>query len=87
MSFTIGGGVNLEKCYTNLLSADTNNNGPLILVLLRPIMFGSSVIEYTLTQSASQGAVVSIEQFLDMSWVSCSILIDSVDASSYTDFG
>ena len=27
MSFTIGGGVNLEKCYTNLLSADSNNNG------------------------------------------------------------
>ena len=27
MSFTIGGGVNLEKCYTDLFSADLNKDG------------------------------------------------------------
>ena len=54
------------------------NVGPVIVVLSRPRLVGDDrIIEYTLTQSASQGAVVSIENFLDMSGsVSCSIFID-----------
>ena len=67
--------------------AAANNTGPLIVILSRPSMIGSSIIEYTLTQSNSQGAVASITQFLDMSGVSCSIFIDSVAANSYTSIG
>ena len=59
-------------------SAADNNTVPLIVVLSRPRMNGSSIIEYTLTQSNSQGAVASITQFIDMSGVSCSIFIDSI---------
>lgn len=70
-------------------TADDNNNnntitGPLIVVLSRPKIAGTSpdgrtvMIEYTMTQSASQGEIVLIEQFLEMSGVSCSIFIDGV---------
>ena len=56
-----------------------NNNGPLIVVLSQPRMVGSSstIIEYNMTQSASQGEVASIDQFLGTSSASCSIFIDS----------
>ena len=62
--------------------------GPLIVVLSRPRMVGSScnIIENTMTQSASQGEVVSIEQFLEMSWVSCSIFIDSAPPANGIDW-
>ena len=59
--------------------AAADSTGPLIVVLSRPSMIGSSIIEYTLTQSKSQGAVVSITQFIDTSGGSCSIFIDSID--------
>ena len=62
--------------------AAADNTGPLIVILSRPSMIGSSIIEYTLTQSKSQGAVVSITQFIDTSGGSCSIFIDSVEADS-----
>ena len=60
---------------------DNNNTGPLIVVLSRPKIAGTSsdgstvMIEYTMTQSASQGEVALIEQFLEMSG-SCSIFIN-----------
>ena len=63
---------------------NNNNTGPLIVVLSRPKIAGTSsdggsnIVEYTMTQSASQGAVISIEQFLKMSG-SCSIFIDCPD--------
>ena len=59
---------------------DENNTGPLIAVLSRPRMVSSSssIIEYTMTQSDSQGEVASIEQFMGMSG-SCSIFIDADD--------
>ena len=44
-------------------------------------MVSSSIIEYTLMQSDSQGEVASIDQFLEMSdGISCSIFIDSAHA-------
>ena len=49
----------------------SNNNGQLHMV-------GSSIIEYMMTQSKSQGEFASIEQFLETS-SSCSIFIDSLD--------
>ena len=63
-----------------------DNTGPLIVVLSRPKIAvksseGSTVrIEYTMTQSDSQGDVVSIEQFVEMSGGSgsCSLFIDSI---------
>ena len=64
-------------------TGNNNNTGPLIVVLSRPKIAGTSsdgstvMIEYTMTQSASQGEVASIEQFLEMSG-SCSIFIDSL---------
>ena len=33
----------------------SNNNGPLIVELSQPLMVGSNIIEYTMTQSVSQG--------------------------------
>ena len=57
----------------------SNNNRPLIVQLSQPCMVGSSsIIEYTMTQSKSQGEFASIEQFLETS-SSCSIFIDSLD--------
>jgi len=60
-----------------------NNNGPLIGVLSQPSLLITTRlledrytgIEYTLSQSESQAAVGSIQQFLDTSG-SCSIFID-----------
>ena len=70
-----------------------DNHGPLIVVLSQPkiekrtttSLLGEEegdsttdfVIEYAMEQSESQSAVVSMEQFLDMSG-SCSIFIDSI---------
>jgi len=60
------------------------DDGPLIAVLSQPKIVGTSpdnstfVIEYNITQSESQSAVVSIEQFLEMSG-SCSIFIDGLN--------
>ena len=54
------------------------NVGPVIVVLSRPRLVDEDrILEYTMTQSEAQGAVVSIEHFLDMSGsVACSIFID-----------
>jgi len=57
-----------------------DTTGPLIVELSQPRIIGSSIIEYTLIQSKSQGAVASIAQFIDMSGVSCSIFIDNIEA-------
>ena len=56
-------------------------NKPLIVVLSEPDigdpnLDGTWDIEYTLTQSPSQSGVISIEQFLDNTFRSCSIFID-----------
>ena len=58
-------------------SGNNSNTGPLIVVLSRPHMVSSSIIEYTMTQSSSQGEVASIDQFMETSG-SCSIFIDLV---------
>ena len=56
---------------------------PLIAVLSQPMIVGTSpdnstfVIEYNITQSESQSAVVSIENFTDNTFRSCSIFIDA----------
>ena len=63
-----------------------DNNGPLIVVLSQPRFVGDSILEYTITQSESQRDVVSIEQFLDMSGVSCSIFIDYFFSESAVDW-
>ena len=71
-----------NKDSTTTASAD-DNNGPLIAVLSQASLIGTTSlledrytgIEYTLSQSESQAAVGSIQQFLDMSG-SCSIFID-----------
>ena len=61
--------------------SSSNNTGPLIVELSQPRMVSSSIIEYTLMQSDSQGEVASIDQFLEMSnGISCSIFIDSAHA-------
>ena len=58
-------------------SGNNSNTGPLIVELSRPHMVSSSIIEYTMTQSSSQGEVASIDQFMETSG-SCSIFIDLV---------
>ena len=65
---------NAAVTFTTMASAD--NNKPLIVELSKPRMNGN-IIEYPITQSISQGEVVSMNQFLGMSDVSCSIFIDS----------
>ena len=50
---------------------------PLNLELSRPRMIGSSIIEYTMTQSESKAEVASIDQFLATSGT-CLIFIDSI---------
>ena len=62
-----------------------DNNGPLIVVLSQPRFVGDSILEYTITQSESQRDIVAIEQFLDMSGVSCSIFIDYFFSESAVD--
>ena len=75
-----------------------DNDGPLIGVLSQPKIVkrpkknlleeedksttGFIIVEYAMEQSESQGAVVSIEQFLDTSG-SCSIFIDSSNVQKY----
>jgi len=66
-------------------TGDNSNTGPLIVVLSQPRMVGSSIIEYTLMQSDSQGEVASIDQFAGMSdGISCSIFIDSAQCPNNT---
>ena len=63
-------------------SAATAVDGPLIAVLSQPKILGTSpdnstfVIEYNITQSESQSAIVSIETFMGNTFRSCSIFID-----------
>ena len=67
-------------------SGDNSNTGPLIVVLSRPRMVSSSIIEYTMTQSSSQAKVATIDQFMETSG-SCSIFIDSVSNPCNTASG
>ena len=65
-------------------AGDNNNTGPLIVVLSRPKIAGTSpdgstdMIEYAMTQSESQGEVVSMKQFLEISGGPCSLFNDSI---------
>ena len=67
------------------MTAAADNNRPLIVELSPPLMYytnmDSSII-YPITQSKSQGEVVPMDQFLEMSDVSCSIFVDNGDVSS-----
>ena len=67
------------------MAPSSNNTGPLIVVLTEPKIVGTNpddstvVVEYTIRQSESQRAVVSIEQFMDDTFRSCSLFIDGID--------
>ena len=66
---------NAAVTFTSTTASANNNNGPLIVELSGPRMEGS-IIEYTMTQSESQGEVASMDQLLETSG-SCSISIDN----------
>ena len=68
-------------------TASADNNRPLIVELTGARMIGD-IIEYTMTQSPSQGEVASIDRFLETSG-SCSIFIDpfvSPNKNKYLSF-
>ena len=58
-------------------AAAAASHGPLIVELSQPRVNNKNYIEYPITQSISQGEVGSMEQFLGIPDVSCSIFVDS----------
>ena len=74
--------VSEDTASSSAAAAVASLDGPLIAVLSEPEIVGTSpdnstfVIEYNITQSDSQRAIVSIEKFIDTTFYSCSIFID-----------
>merc|ERR1711865_1099159 len=82
--------VDTESSSSSSPSAAAVDSGPLIVVLSQPKIVGPNpddrtnstlVVEYTLRQSESQQAIVSIETFMNRTFRSCSIFIDSADSA------
>jgi hypothetical protein len=68
---------NAAVTFIGTTAAAAASNGPLIVELSQPRVNNKNYIEYPITQSISQGEVGSMDEFLGMSEVSCSIFVDS----------
>ena len=68
---------NAAVTFTSTTAEAAASNGPLIVELSQPRVNNKNYIEYPITQSISQGEVGSLDQFMGMSDVSCSIFVDS----------
>ena len=75
---------NAAFTFTSTTAAAAASTGPLIVELSQPRVNNKNYIEYPITQSISQGEVGSMEQFLGIPDVSCSIFVDS--AVNYRKF-